>query len=166
MVAMEHDPYGTPQGYAPPRAVESKVRVIGLTVAGLMFFISLGGSTIISGQDKGFLLGFVCLLFGWGASYLAWYANPFIFLSGLLLLLNRPLWAAGSAAIAVGLCLTTFQIQTILINEAGTKGPVTGYGWGFYLWLGSSLVLLATSVTCLVMRRGNQINSFASRQSR
>ena len=133
-------------------ATEMAVQTIGLIVAAAMFLFSLGGMTIIAGPKQGFLLGIVCLLFGWGA-HIAWYANPFIFFAGLLLLLGRPKPAIGCAALAIGLSLTTFLIHEIDINEAGTKAPVAGYGMGFYLGLGSSIALLATSVACSLIRR-------------
>jgi len=118
-----------------------------------MFLLSLCCSTIVSGTDKGFLLGIICLLFGMG--YLAWYANPFIFLSGLLLLKNRHRWSAGCAAIAFVLSRTALRAKEIEVNEAGTKGQVTDCGLGFYLWIGSSIALLLTSVVCLVGGRKN-----------
>src|SRR6185295_18687688 len=124
------------------------LRAIGLAVACLMFLLSLGCGTIVAGTDKGFLLGFVCLLFG--MEYLAWYANPFIVLSGLLLLLDRPGWSAGFGAIAITFALSTFWIREIEINEAGHVGTVTGYGLGFYLWIGCCIVLWATSLATLM----------------
>jgi hypothetical protein len=153
---MDQNPYASPQHSSKHSRHEKRLRMIGFAVACLMYLLSLGGNTIATGAgtDRGFLPGIICLLFGM-EFHLAWYANPFIFVSAVLLLRNQFTWAAGCAAIAVLLSLTVFQIQEIMINEGGATGAVTGYGLGFYLWLGCSLVLLATSLACVGLGRRN-----------
>lgn len=71
-----------------PDNTTSAVRSVGLILAFALLVISLGCSTLLYAEDSTFLLGIICLLFGIG--HLAWYANPFIFLSGLFLLLEKP----------------------------------------------------------------------------
>ncbi len=64
------------------------LRIAGIVLAALLFLSSLGLNTLILSQgESSFLLGFVCLLFGF--SYLAWFANPLFFVSIILLSLNR-----------------------------------------------------------------------------
>jgi len=128
----------------------SRVRVAGIVLASALFLFSLGGNTLIYAEDSSFLLGIICLLFGQG--YLPWYANLFIVFSGLFLFGQKPTWAAGAALISTALALTTLSIQEIERNEAGTMATVTGYGAGFYLWLGSNVVLLMTSLYCVAWR--------------
>jgi hypothetical protein len=129
----------------------SAVRKAGICVAVVLFVASLGCNTLLYGPESSFLVGLVCLLFG--MSYLSWYANPFIVFSGLLLLEEKPVWAAGVAAIATGLALSALSIQEIERNEAGTMAPVIGYGAGFYLWVGCTVVLLLTACYCVAARR-------------
>jgi len=129
-----------------PSQRASAVRFAGTILAFVLFVASLGFDTLIYAEDSSFLIGIVCLLFG--MSYFAWYANPLILLSGIFLLKAKPAWAAGAAAIAMLLALTTFTIERIERNEAGTMAPVSGYGAGFYLWLGCTVVLLLTAAYC------------------
>jgi hypothetical protein len=155
---MEQNPYAAPQNPSQPAKQRTRYWALGLAIAGLLYFLSLGGSTLITGtdgKDRGFLIGFVCLLFGQG--YLPWYANPLILFSAICLYKNRFGWAAAWATFAFGLSLTALLIPEILIDEAGTTGPVTGYGAGFHLWLGCSLVLLGTSVVCMRQQRSVKI---------
>jgi hypothetical protein len=154
---MEQNPYKSPQYSVVRRNAEWDLRSVGFVVAGLLYFVSLGGGTIQSGTDRGFLLGIICLLFG--MSYLAWYANPCILISGMFLLSKRFHWAAAYAGIAIALCLSALRIREIEINEAGTMGVVTGYGFGFYLWTASSITLLAASLACLLSRRDHRTST-------
>jgi hypothetical protein len=130
-----------PERHAPPpphpvtpKRTASRTPLIGLSIASLLFLISLFTDTLQTASGSGFLLGFVCLLFGWGV-HLSWLANPLLFFSGILLLTRQPGGAACFASFALPLMLTALQIKETWINEAGTKGPVTGYGPGFYLWI-------------------------------
>ena len=149
---MSQNPYQAPTASLPARpsnARTSRWRHAGLLVACCFFAISLFSSTLETGNGNGFLLGLVCLLFGWG-SHLSWYANPPLLLAGVFLLTKRPGAAAISAAVAIALMLTALQITETYVNEAGTKAPVTGYGLGFYLWIGSGVALLITALASLM----------------
>jgi hypothetical protein len=151
---MNENPYKSPQHSSTARIGRLRRRWVGFILAGLLFLASLATGTLKTDRGgEGFLLGIICLLFGWGI-HLSWYANPLLLLSGALLLAKRPLGAACSAAVAISLMLTALQIKEIYINEGGTKGPVTGYGVGFYLWVCSGGVLLVTAL--LSMRGGRQ----------
>jgi len=148
---MEQNPFESPPvNSAPPKGIF--LSRIGLGIACAMFLLSLCGSAIISRTGASFGdMGINCLLLGMG--YLAWYANPYIFLAGLSLFKRWHLLSVGCAAIAIVLSLTALRIREIEINEAGIKEPVTGYGWGYYLWLGSSITLLLTALACLAFER-------------
>ena len=151
------NPYKSPQHSSTARRGHLRRRRVGLIVASFLFLASLVTGTLEAGSGDGFLLGMICLLFGWGI-HLSWYANPLLILSGTLLLAKWPRGAACSAAVAIALMLSALQIKEIYINEGGTKGPVTGYGVGFYLWICSGVVLLATALACLGSHRPNAEN--------
>jgi hypothetical protein len=127
----------------------NRIRTTGVVLAIVLFILSLGFSTLLYAEDSSFLVGLACLLFG--LSYPAWWANPFLFFAGCLLKERKPAWALANAAIATVLILSTFTITHIERNEAGTLAPVIGYGLGFFLWLGCGLVLLSTSLVCVVL---------------
>jgi hypothetical protein len=120
-------------------------RIAGIVLATVLFLLSLGFNTLkLSQGDSSFLLGFVCLLFGF--EYLAWLANPFFLVSIILLSLNRSRVALATSTVSVILAATTFLIQKAPFNEAGHMANVVGYGPGFYLWIASMSVIFVTSV--------------------
>lgn len=90
--------------------------------------------------NSGFLLGFVCLFFGFG--HLAWYANPLYFGSLVTLLLKRGFLSALLTLPAIALALTALRITEMPRNEAGHMSAVAGMGAGFHLWLASMVVAL------------------------
>jgi hypothetical protein len=121
------------------------LRIAGIVLAAVLFLSSLGLNTLIlSRGDSSFLMGFVCLLFGF--SYLAWYANPLFLVSVILLALNRSSMAVATSTASLILAATTFLIQKVPYNEAGHMADVVGYGLGCYLWIASMSVILLTSV--------------------
>ena len=127
-------------------------RVAGIVLAAVLFLSSLGFNTLILSQgDSSFLIGFVCLLFGF--SYVAWFANPLLLLSVVLLLLNRSGMALATSAASVILATTTFLIHKAPFNEAGHMADVVGYGPGFYLWLASISAILLASVLSITLSK-------------
>jgi hypothetical protein len=121
------------------------LRIAGIVLAAVLFLSSLGFNTLISSRgDSSFLMGFVCLLFGF--SYIAWFANPLFLMSVIFLSLNRSGMALATSTASLILAATTFLIQKVPYNEAGHTAEVVGYGLGFYLWIASMCVILLTSV--------------------
>jgi hypothetical protein len=127
------------------------IRNVGITVSLAMFAVSLIGMTLLDERGGEFMVGLAYLLCGQG--YLAWYANPLLLFSILLLREGKSRWASVTAGIATALAATTFGIQETILNEAGHTAPVVGYGWGFYLWMGSCLSLLATCAACAIAKK-------------
>jgi hypothetical protein len=121
------------------------IRIAGIVLAAVLFLSSLGFKTLLlSHGNSSFLLGFVCLLFGF--SYLAWFANPLFLVSIILLSLNRSGMALATSTASLVLAATTFLIQKAPFNEAGHMANVVGYGPGFYLWIASICVILLKSI--------------------
>jgi hypothetical protein len=121
------------------------LRIAGIALAAVLFLSSLGfNALILSRGDSSFLMGFVCLLFGF--SYIVWFANPLFFLSVILLSANRSGMALATSTASLILAATTFLIHKVPYNEAGHMAEVVGYGAGFYLWIASMCVILLTSV--------------------
>lgn len=124
---------------------EMKIRRIALWCSGALFAISLFCPAFkLEEGHSSFLLGFVCLLFGFG--HLPWYANFFYLASIVALILRRSLLAAILAASAAAIALTTLGIKEMPRNEAGDRTAVVGYGPAFYLWLSSMLVIVIAVV--------------------
>lgn len=81
---------------------------------------------------------FMLFLFGWlgpliGLFY--WYANIFYLIALIKvkdLNISSPL-----GFIAFSLALLFIFQEEILIDEGGRTAPITGYGWGYILWVAS-----------------------------
>ena len=137
------------------------LRIAGIAFAAVLFLGSLGFKTLILSQgDSSFLMGFVCLLFGF--SYVAWYANPLVLLSIILLSLNRSGMAVATSIASLILAATTFLIQKVPYNEAGHMANVVGYGLGFYLWIASISVVFLTSVLSTTVRNAERVAASTS----
>jgi hypothetical protein len=132
------------------------LRIAGIVLAAVLFLSSLGFNTLILSQgDSSFLMGFVCLLFGF--SYLAWYANPLFLVSITLLSLNRSHMALATSTASLILATATFLIQKVPYSEAGHMANVVGYGLGFYLWIASMSVILLTSVLSTTFGKAKRV---------
>ena len=101
-----------------------------------------------SGNGPDPMNGLNILLLGWMGVFIgqfAWFANPFIALSALILLFRQ--WLAAIIAILIGLAisLNTFALfgQEIPADEANVnKLTLVSLGPGYYLWVASMLVIL------------------------
>ena len=105
--------------------------------------------------NSSFLLGLVCLLFGFGK--LAWYANLFHFGAVLAFLIGKAGWAASLSVVSIGLALTTFGIVEMPRNEGGQMTAIVGYHVGYYLWVASMVAVLGVAV--FRMRNGDGVRS-------
>lgn len=131
-----------------------KRRLLLLALASLPYLVSLfcGIFVLEEAGPTTFIIGFVCLAFGW--SHLAWYANPLLFAGILAYLLKRDWVAALLAAAAFAVGLTTLGIEEMPRNEGGAKEAVVGYQIGFYLWLTSMVLFGVACLTQAVSKRG------------
>jgi hypothetical protein len=68
---------------------------------------------------------------------LAWLANPFLVAAWTCLLSSRRTAALVLAAISGLLALSFLLGRSAQISEGGGPDPITSYGAGYWLWLGS-----------------------------
>src|SRR5947208_3091962 len=66
----------------------SSIRITGFILASTSFILSLMCETLLYDRDSTFLIGIICLVFGWDVR-LSWYAIPLLFLSALFLMRHR-----------------------------------------------------------------------------
>jgi len=82
------------------------------------------------------------LLYGWQAvahGYIEWLANPALLASWVLALVGRRSPSLGAAGIALALMLVFLSRRTLELPA----GPAAlAYGAGYWLWLGSALLML------------------------
>ncbi len=129
-----------------------KRRRLPLSLSAILYAIALFCPPFVLQEgNSGFLLGFVCLLFGFGE--LAWYANPLYFASLITLgTMKKSFVPAILSAAALAVALNTVAIEELPRNEAGNMTAVIGYGPGFYLWLASMLVVLNATILRFLRR--------------
>lgn len=91
--------------------------------------------------------GIAALLLGWieviTEGYSAWLANPLWLLSLLLILGHADRWiSVVISTVGFLFSLSFLFYNSVLVNEAGHKGEIIGYGIGYWLWLSSFVLLL------------------------
>lgn len=121
-----------------------------LWLSGILYGVSLFlPPFVLKEGNSGFILGFVCLFFGFG--HLAWLANPIYFASLLTLAVTRKIHVSAILSIfAFAIALLALTIAELPRNEAGQMTQVAGYGPAFYLWLASMLVIPVAAVRKLM----------------
>ncbi|MCC4228699.1 hypothetical protein [Zunongwangia profunda] len=99
-----------------------------------------------------FILGTIGFVMG--GALICWLANPFIFLSWIVIKKFPVLsWILSGIALSTGLLFMTFD--RIIINEAGHYSPITGYASGYWLWIISiATIFLWNSYKLLYKRFG------------
>lgn len=122
------------------------------TIQRITFFSSLG-IFMLSLTQKSYCTGNECgyalpdFIFGWVGIFLGslaaipWCANPLLILSWILTFLS-PSKAFYSSAVATALCFSFLFFDSIIANEAGGYGEITGYKAGYWLWATSAVILL------------------------
>lgn len=95
--------------------------------------------------------GMEALLLGWveviGEGYSAWLANPLWLLTLALILGHANRWIPTvSSSVGLLLSLSFLLYHSVLVNEAGHKGTIIGYGSAYWLWVSSFVLLLGTSI--------------------
>lgn len=130
-----------------------RLKILVLVLSAILFLGSLGFSVFDMREgNPTFIMGFVCLLFGW--AYPAWYANPLILAAHVLLLRSKYLAAMILATAAVGLGATTLLIEEVPRDSSGETTEVLGYLAGFHLWMASLAVPWVAAICLWWQRRG------------
>ncbi|HEV3343563.1 MAG TPA: hypothetical protein VG125_24540 [Pirellulales bacterium] len=107
-------------------------------------------------DPRAWSLGFGLLLVGWLAvldGVPAWLANPAVLAAWILLLVRFRRTALVMAALALLLALSFLLCDRVLTDEAGGRSRVTGYGSGYWCWVGSMAVAFFASMVDLSTRR-------------
>ena len=125
----------------------------------ILFFLSLTQNCICISADCGRYPGWSLLLLGWleilGIGdvgpfvILSWYANPVLLLTWIFLRTRKRRTALVLACLALALALSFLLSKQILASESGIAEPITGYGIGYWLWLGSTLSALLAAASKL-----------------
>ena len=93
--------------------------------------------------------GWQLLFFGWSAiphGGVAWLANPVIGVAWIFLALRRLGRSAGLAALGLALMASFLLVSTVASIYGETTESVVAYGFGYWLWVASAVVLLLGSL--------------------
>jgi hypothetical protein len=95
--------------------------------------------------------GWSILAFGWvytGSTdaNTVWLANPLLLLAWILVLLNKRMAAILFSLGALGLAFTFLAHESVITNEAGLAGAITGVKGGYWLWIASMVVTLVAAL--------------------
>lgn len=126
---------------------------VGLFVACLLFNAFDVG---YPSSERSVGLGFQALLFGWWGVFEgipAWLANPVLVLAWFVALRQMHKFSLQLSLIALALMLSFLAVTEVDAGASGRAASVTGYGLGYWLWVGSAL---AQAVGASVLSRGQK----------
>jgi len=94
----------------------------------------------------------ILLGFGWsgalaGGAAIAWFANPLIFLSWVVLFKNIKMSVIASI-IATALAISFLFFDKVITSEEPSYSKITAYKAGYWLWLSS--IMLFTITTAII----------------
>jgi len=131
-----------------------KIKVIFLVISILLYLLSLPQAVIDCGDGDfhkgGFGQGFVFLTMGAIAlpsSFFAdpkfwpWLANPLLFATWFLVILNRNKFSFLISFLAVMFAASFLFCHEFYVNEAGDIVPITKFRIGYWFWLLSCIVI-------------------------
>mgnify|MGYP000153257397 CR=1 FL=1 len=125
-----------------------------LLAAAVLFCIAMVETVYVTDEQLS-VYGYWILLTGWlGFVFFqfAWYANPLIILT-LLLMKNRPWWALLAGALAL-LCMSQgFLFYEIPSDAQGNTIAIVSRGVGFYCWVGMVTCVFYAVIMRLVYRK-------------
>ncbi len=104
--------------------------------------------------------GWCLLLIGWVTlidGVVAWFANPLIAVSWMLIWLRSARVVALCAALSALLLSLSFLLHSeIMTDEGGGRTAITGYGSGYWLWVSSMAVM---AIGTLIAAAGRSLDS-------
>jgi len=77
-----------------------------------------------------------------GGAALTWLANPFLLISWINFRRDNRL-SLYTSLISTAICLTFLMFKNVIVDEAGHYEFITTYEAGYWLWVASSLSMLA-----------------------
>ena len=141
-----------------------------LTASILLFVASLtqiGFHVGRSHNPRDPALGVMILLVGWlglmasmdnpFSAALAWLANPALAVTWILMFVGSSRRIAlGCGLVSLLLSLSFLLHSEIMGDEAGNYYKITGYGVGYWLWLGSIVIAVIGCIVAMTLRREDQ----------
>ena len=122
-----------------------------------LYFVSLtqDGFAINNDYVKGDSPGFLYVLIGgfgliFGGAGLSWLANPFIMLSWFFSFFKKDIISLAFSVLAVIASCSFLLFDEIIKDEAGNYGQITDYLLGYWLWIGSCILMLVRNLLLFI----------------
>lgn len=130
--------------------------IIGVSFLLFVASLCLDCFFIAGSNPRAWSLGIGLLLMGWAGIFggvFAWLANPLLLLTWVALAIRPVRWVA----FVTGLMASSFALsfllhERILADEGGGTSLITGYGPGYYCWVGAMVVAWLGSVVIILLR--------------
>ncbi|SHL61705.1 hypothetical protein SAMN05444360_10370 [Chryseobacterium carnipullorum] len=122
-----------------------------LIISIVIFMISLILPAVFTKKGSE-VYGLTLFLFGWTdltGDGTSWLANPILLFSWVFLLVKQPKIAAFLGLLSVAVALYYVTETEIIVDEAGHKYPITGFGLGYYVWIASCVTMFIGSLLLL-----------------
>ncbi|MFC4267982.1 hypothetical protein [Polaribacter marinivivus] len=114
-----------------------------------LYLISLPQKSFCTvGNTCEYFSGLLHLIFGWFGVFklhlpaFPWLANPLLFFSWLFLFVKKTKIALVLSGIAFLLMISFLLVDEIIVNDGSTTSIVNFYGFGYWLWVLSSAIIL------------------------
>ena len=128
--------------------MNNQAKIVFVNLSILVFLVATFQECYVAnGMETIGSFGFAALFFGWmnaSLSFMVWFANPFYFLSIILIKSNKKA-AKITAATSLLLALSFLILDKVVINEGGTVAKIEAYLLGYWLWVASIFLLFITS---------------------
>ena len=126
-----------------------------LTLSVIAFVFSLTQKAFYVSNDASGWSGVAALISGAVGvlgGYPAWLANPFLFASWILSLLQKQMWVTVCAVVSAIFALSFLYHKEIIVDEGGSMAKISGYGLGYGLWLAASVLMICEGTYTLCLK--------------
>jgi hypothetical protein len=116
------------------------------------FSLTQDGFYVSGPNPEAWSLGAALLLLGWMGAFFgvfAWWANPVLFGSWLLIHKKKYKSAFFMGAVALLLSLRFLVHDEIIVSERPTYESITSYGLGYWMWISASVTSMAAAAMAL-----------------
>ena len=131
------------------KIMTTKIPMAGVKISVALFIISLTQISFYTGVESNqhsYARGFELLLIGWMgllAYIFNWLANPALLLAYIFTLKKKYEYATISSLVSVYFAASFLTRETI--SASGDAEIITGYGFGYWLWLLSAIIMTISS---------------------
>jgi len=141
--------------------MHKKIKVVFVVISLALFITSVTQTAYCteSSNDDGCMSALMALLTGWMMPFgagLAWFANPLLVAAWIFIFKNVKR-ALSISFIALLFALYFLFVDSVIINEAGSKSAIVSRNAGYWLWV-SCIAVFVICTGCLWKAGGRKKN--------